>query len=211
MPIDRILTGYRQFRKRYTTQKSLFDRLAREGQHPEVLWIGCSDSRVVPEQISGADPGDLFVMRNVANVVPPCEASDDGSGSVVEFAVLHVRVKHIIVCGHTECVGVKTVSEGVDREHESHLSSWLEWIRPAWDQIDQSSVAESQRFLAAVKTNVMIQRDNLKTYPCVRKAVANQTLTLHGWLYDLHSADLWAFNDASKEWRKLIDPPAEDS
>jgi carbonic anhydrase len=106
MPIDKLLAGHRHFKKKFAAEQEVFVGLAEEGQHPKVLWIGCSDSRVIPEQITSAEPGELFVIRSVANLVPPAGIGP-AVGAVIEYAVLHLRVPHIVVCGHTECGGIK--------------------------------------------------------------------------------------------------------
>ena len=101
MPTDKLLAGHSKFKSNFAAQRDVFVRLAEKDQE-QVLWIGCSDSRVIPEQITGAEAGELFVVRNVANVVPPFGTASDATGAAIEYAVLHLRVPHIVVCGHTQ-------------------------------------------------------------------------------------------------------------
>lgn len=202
MPINKLLSGHRAFREAFAARREAFVRLAEEGQSPKVLWIGCSDSRVIPEQISGAEAGDLFVVRNVANVVPPAGA-DDAIGAVIEYAVLHLRVAHIVICGHTECGGIKALGGHVDAGREPHIARWLELARPARDEVEASGVAEEARYLETIKRNVLLQRENLLTYDCVRQGEQAGGLTIHCWLYDLHSGALLAYNEG--QWTNILD------
>ncbi len=114
MPTQSLIDGYRQFREKYKSDHAVFDRLADEGQDPKVMWIGCSDSRVVPELITGADPEELFDLRNIANVVPPATSDACATGAAVEYAVIHLGVDHIVVCGHTECGGIAALAAEPD-------------------------------------------------------------------------------------------------
>ena len=134
MPTDKILSGHNQFKKQFTSTPEPFIRLAERGQGPQVFWIGCSDSRVIPEQITGAEPGELFVIRNVANVVPPAY-TDPVVGSALEFAILHLRVPHIVICGHTDCGGIKALEQKLNITQEPHLARWIELARPAQSHV----------------------------------------------------------------------------
>lgn len=202
MPINKLLSGHRTFKEVFAAQREAFVRLAEEGQSPKVLWIGCSDSRVIPEQIGGAEAGDLFVVRNIANVVPPAGA-DDAIGAAIEYAVLHLRVQHIVVCGHTECGGIKALGGHVDPGREPHIARWLELARPARDEVEASGIAEEARYLETIKRNVLLQRENLLTYDCVREGEKAGRLAIHCWLYDLHTGTLLAYNEG--RWTDILD------
>jgi carbonic anhydrase len=206
MLTDKLMAGHRRFQERFAADHQLFTRLAEEGQEPKVFWIGCSDSRVIPEQITGADPGELLIMRNVANVVPPFGVGDNTMGAVIEYAILRLHVPHVVVCGHTECGGVKALTGHVDMAREPHLARWIEWIRPAHSQVEAAGVPEEARFLEMTKANVLLQRKNLHTYSCIREAAAAGQLMIHGWLYDLRTGDLLVYDDQSGQWGALIQP-----
>ena len=209
MPTGKLLTGHRQFREKFEANWEMFVRLAERGQKPKVLWIGCSDSRVIPEQITGAELGDLFVVRDIANVVPPFGTGDTAVGAVIEYAILHLRVLHAVICGHTQCGGIQALEGPLDLAREPHIARWVELARPARTQVEASGLPEEAHYLETIKANVLLQRENLRTYDCVREAVGAGQLTLHAWLYDLYSGDLLAYDDESGQWGALA-LPADD-
>lgn len=189
--------------------------LASEGQSPDALFVGCSDSRVVPELLTNSSPGSLFVVRNVANVVPVLAHPDASVGAAIEYAVGHLHVPHIIVCGHTGCGGVKAAIDGID--HLVGLPSLQEWltgaIQPAIDlvagrgaarvaeagaHVDARPDAAEDHWRQVVEANVVVQLGNLLAFPCVADAVTAGTLELHGWLYDLHALTLSVY-DAGRD------------
>ena len=181
----------------------VFDRLAEEGQNPKVMWIGCSDSRVVPELITGAEPGELFIFRNIANVVPPAASAACATGAAVEYAVIHLGVDHIVVCGHTECGGIAALAGEPAPETEPHIVSWLDLARPARDKVLGDGVVEQDQYLETIKANVLMQLENLRSYPCVRDGETAGTLHLHGWLYDLHTGTIQAWDPDSGSWTSI--------
>jgi len=195
-----LIEGHCRFREKFDSEHEVFERLAEEGQNPKVLWIGCSDSRVVPELITGADPGELFDVRNVANIVPPAPTIACATGAAIEYAVMHLEVSHIVVCGHTECGGIKALEAPPSAKTEPHIASWLELARPARDRILNSDVPEEDRYLETIKTNVLMQSDNLRTYPCVADRERSGEISIHQWLYDLHTGSILAFDTSSAQW-----------
>lgn len=207
MPTPSLIDGYRKFREKYKSDHEVFDRLAEEGQDPKVMWIGCSDSRVVPELITGADPGELFDLRNIANVVPPATSAACATGAAVEYAVIHLGVDHIVVCGHTECGGIAALAADPDPDTQPHIDSWLDLARPAREQVLASGVDEKDQYLETIKTNVLLQFDNLRTYPCVVDGERDRNLVLHGWLYDLHTGTIQAYDFESGEWAPIARHP----
>jgi carbonic anhydrase len=200
LPTSKLISGYREFREKFDSDHEVFEKLAEEGQNPKVLWIGCADSRVVPELITGADPGELFDVRNIANVVPPAASVACATGAAVEYAVIHLEVRHIVVCGHTDCGGIKALEAPPDPGGQPHITSWLELARPARDRVLDSGVAEEDRYLETIKTNVLMQRENLRSYPCVERAEQSGELAIHAWLYDLHTGRILAFDDTAGQW-----------
>ena len=126
----------------------------------------------MPELITGADPGELFNVRNIANVVPPADSTDSATGAAVEYAVIHLGVQHIVVCGHTECGGIAALAGEPEPERQPNIVSWLEFARPARERALAAGVAEEDLYLETIKTNVLIQMDNLRTYPSVAEGEA---------------------------------------
>jgi len=203
MPIVKLLTGHYQFKQRFIDERKIFVKLAEEGQSSQVLWIGCSDSRVIPEQITGVGPGELFVVRNVANVVPPFGMSEVSVGAAIEYAVLHLCVSHVVICGHSQCGGIKALESPVDLACEPHTARWIELARPAYARVEASSVPREARHLETIKANVLLQLGNLRTYNCVREATKAGRLALHAWVLDLHTGDLLGYDEEAKQWRIL--------
>lgn len=173
-----------------------FQRLSTEGQSPEILFIGCDDARVIPEAITGAQPGDLFVIRVLANVIPPYGTGEIAVGAALEYAIGHLEIRHIIVCGHTDCAGVKALDVALDQLCEPHLARWIEYARAAQTQVDARGVDADARHRVIVEQNVLLQLENLRTYDVVRQRLAQHLLTLYGWVYHLSSGQI-SYWDAS--------------
>ena len=167
------------------------------------LWIGCSDSRVIPEQITQAEAGELFVVRNVANVVPPWGMPGNAVGAAIEYAVLHLKVPHIVVCGHTECGGIKALDGHVDANREPQIAQWIELALPAYTEVKAARMPPDSRYVETIKANVLLQSRNLMTYPCVADAVKASQVAIHSWLYDVHSGELLEHSDPSGQWRAV--------
>lgn len=200
MPTDRILAGIGRFRAHYDEMRELFELLANEGQAPQALFIGCSDSRVAPEWITQCDPGDLFVTRNLGNIVPPYGTGQTYIGAVVEYAVLRLSVRHVILCGHTDCGGIRALDQAADWSREPHIARWIEHARPARTQTEASGLPEEERHLATVRANVLLQLENLRSYDPVRIGEKTGTLTLHGWVYHLETGIIEAHDSETSSW-----------
>jgi len=186
MPQDPLMERSRALRADFFEGNAeLFAALSSKGQFPEAMFIGCSDSRVLPEQLTGSAPGDLFVLREIANAVPPFGTAGDAVGAAIEYAVLHLHVKHIIICGHTDCDGIKALDGHIDQATEPHIARWLALVRPAQTQVDAHGIDPEARHGAIVEQNVLNQLVNIQTYDCVRRALDANALELHGWVYDL--------------------------
>jgi carbonic anhydrase len=207
MAAEELLAGYHRFKRDIVDDLPELERLALEGQTPTTLWIGCSDSRVVPELITDASPGDLFVLRNVANIVPPY-GHDDTVGAVIEYAVLHLQVAQIVLSGHTQCGGIRALTGQLDVEVEPHLAQWIELARPALERAATEAQPEQSAdevLLARIRANVLLQREHLMTYPCVQAGVADASLVVFACLYDIRSGDVEVFNMTLGNWVPLPD------
>ena len=162
----------------FEKQAELLEELAKQGQSPEGLFIACSDSRVSPEQLLGAAPGDLFMLRNIANIVPPFEQQDTAITAVLEYAVRHLHISHIMICGHTDCGGIK----GLDAQ----IDAAIEFARPAQQKVDATGKIDPwPRHQAIVEQNVIQQLRHVQSYPFVLEALEADRLELHGWVYHL--------------------------
>lgn len=195
---ESLREGHRLFAKEdFPLNEGLFERLAHRGQSPKALWIGCSDSRVVPERIFGANPGEFFQVRNVANIVPPYDADESSLGSALYYSVEVLEVEHLVVCGHSDCGGVKALS-GLGRVGMNKmLSSWVEYAVSALED-DVGSGVDS-----LAKTNVLIQARRLLTYPCVADAVAKGRISIHACFYDLENGGLQEYYNSTGLWSEL--------
>ena len=182
----------------FEDEQELLEGLAQHGQSPDAMFIGCSDSRVVPESLLGARPGDLFVVRVIANIVPPHIAGQYAVGAAVEYAILHLKVKHLIVCGHTDCGGIKALDRPPAMTTEPSIAGWLKFARPAQKKVDARGAAGGNRHQAIVEENVLLQLENLQTHPAVRDALTNKQIELHGWVYDLARRQIY-YHDAAQQ------------
>lgn len=206
--IAEMIAGHERFRQTFAKDRDFFRALASGKQAPRLLWIGCSDARVVPSEIVGAEAGELFVVRNVGNVVPPAFSSDASVGAAVEYAVMHLKVDDIVVCGHSECGGVAALGEMVNGEVAPHFEAWVGHARACHDLVRAQGVPEAERLDAAVRANVQFQIDHLLTYECVRKGVEKNKIRLHAWIYDMASGAILAYDSDSGAWRQLLETGA---
>jgi len=199
--IDTLLAGFKAFKAQYFEQRPrLFQYLMEAGQQPEVMIIACSDSRVDPAILLNTQPGELFVVRNVANLVPPYQPDGNyhGTSSALEFAVRDLRVKHIVVLGHSQCGGMAALRRfgggaPVDRE----------FIAP-WVSIAQSVLTQEPQDSGAIeRAAVRVSFGNLLSFPWIAQAVAQQDISLHGWWFDLEQGALWGIESPEAEFRQI--------
>jgi carbonic anhydrase len=196
--VEELLAGHGRFRNEYAAEEREFlERLAAEGQRPSALYIGCSDSRVVPELLTDAAPGDLFVVRNVANHVPARDHPDTSIGAAIEFALDQLRIADVIVCGHDACGGVTAAVEGLPGiEPGSELELWLKGLAPAVSRVRTLDTDREAQVRRAVEENVLDGIANLMTYPVVAASVEAGRVRLHAWVYSLREAALRVFDPA---------------
>lgn len=205
LDIKDAIEGYERFRQQFERDRSFYKSLATKQQKPRLLWIGCCDSRVVPAQITNADPGELFEVRNIANCVPPAHSDDECVGAAIEYALGHLGIDDIVVCGHTGCGGIHALSQSIPPGREAHLGRWVEYTRPAHDLIRAAGVAANERIDATIKAHIQFQLDNLMTYDAVRTGVAEGRVSIHGWLYDMEKGEIFAYDPKSGEWHGLLE------
>lgn len=210
LDIKDAMEGYERFRLRFERDRNFYTRLAHAGQKPKLLWIGCCDSRVIPSQITSADPGELFEIRNIANCVPPA-GSEASVGAAIEYALEHLGVDDIVVCGHTGCGGIEALLEAGPEEPPAHLGRWIGYTRPAHELVRAAGIEPHNRLLATIASHIQFQLDNLMTYEVVRRGVEEGRVGVHGWLYDMETGDVVVYDRSRGEWRELVaEGPSEE-
>ncbi|MEA3288804.1 MAG: carbonic anhydrase [Campylobacterota bacterium] len=210
MMIDKLIKGNQKFKdSHFRKLEGKFDHLVEHGQKPEVLFIGCSDSRVVPDLIVDTKPGDMFILRNIGNFVPPYKHDNDfhGSSAAIEFAVSVLGVKDIIVCGHSHCGACASLYQDLsDAEHLVHVRKWLELGSKAKEQTllkvkDKNDKQEI--FRTTEKISIKHQLENLLTYPEVLRKVNEGSLSLHGWYYTIEDGCIQYYDGELGDFKKL--------
>ncbi len=192
---ERLIDGYRSFLDGgFARERERYEELAAIGQSPEVLVIGCCDSRVSPEVIFDARPGELFVVRNVANLVPPYETTGQfhGTSAALEFAVQGLNVKHIVVMGHAGCGGIKSFAEKrAPLSSGDFIGKWMSLIAPAADTLEDPGATPSQDYVDRLERAAIEQSlANLMTFGAVRRRVADGTLAIHGAFFGVAEGEL---------------------
>lgn len=196
--IKQLIAGYERFRRRYFEQQpELYERLFKQGQSPAFMVIACCDSRADPAQVLNTTPGDIFVIRSVANLVPPADAGVDPGATVaaMQFAVQHLKVKHIIVMGHSHCGGIKSLMEGA---HPGQDYDFIDpWMRLAAGARERILEQYADRPLAeqcglCERASIIHSLANLETFDWLKARMEAGLLQTHGWYFDIASGRLWA-------------------
>lgn len=194
------------FQKNVFPEKSaLYQNLAANGQSPKALIISCSDSRVVPEEILQAAPGDLFVCRNAGNIVPPFSTANGGVTSTVEFAVMVLGVRDIIICGHSDCGAMKALMKPGSLENMPNVAAWLRHSQAAWSVVNDGypELTGAEQSRAAALENVVVQLAHLRTHPSVASGIARGEIALHGWFFDIHNGVVLALDGTSGKFEAI--------
>lgn len=184
--MERLVKGIEGFVSTvFERERALFRKLAAD-QQPDVLFVTCSDSRVDPNLVTQSKPGDIFVLRNAGNIVPPYGAGGDGEAATIEYAISVLGVKHIVVCGHTDCGAIKALLAPETVENLPQIQRWLGYAETTRRIVEKrSDIDDSNRLQATIETHVLTQLANLRTHPAVAAALAIGDLELHGWVYDI--------------------------
>ncbi|WP_226686274.1 carbonic anhydrase [Stutzerimonas stutzeri] len=199
-----LVDGFLRFRTEvYPEQQALFARLAR-AQQPRAMFITCADSRIVPELITQSSPGDLFVTRNVGNVVPPYGQMNGGVSSAIEYAVMALDVQHIIVCGHSDCGAMKAVLDPAGLQRMPTVKAWLRHCEVARSLVEQNCSCTAGEALGVLtEENVVAQLDHLRTHPSVAARLAGGQLSIHGWVYCIETSEILAYDASSGRFAPL--------
>jgi carbonic anhydrase len=194
--MEKIVRGIHQFQSTlFDEHRELFKQLS-TGQDPDTLFITCSDSRIVPDLLTQTRPGELFVLRNAGNIIPPYGASSGGEGATVEFAIAALKVTHVVVMGHSHCGAMKGLLKPDDLAGLPLVASWLKHADATARVVEEcyADLDGADRLNAAIKENVLVQLDNLRTYPVVAAKLAHGAITLHGWVYEIESGRIYAYD-----------------
>jgi carbonic anhydrase len=203
--MDRLIEGHKRFLAEvFPARRSQFHLLA-EMQAPECLFITCSDSRVVPDLILGTEPGDLFITRNAGNVVPITDVDVDGVTATIEYAVEVLKVKHAILCGHSDCGALKVALDRRGLENLPKASRWLHHIEAAFNHRQPLNPADgnSAELASLIRGNVVAQLLNLRAQPSVARAMKEGRLTTYGWYYDILTGRIEQYDDAMSRFLPL--------
>lgn len=203
---QRLIDGYGAFlSERLPREQSRFRELAETGQHPEIMVIGCCDSRVSPEVIFDARPGELFVVRNVANLVPPYQPDGHyhGTSSAIEFAVRDLAVAHIVVLGHSGCGGVQALLQPAEKSEEREfIAGWMAIAGRARAALPAAAPHHAhERSRAVEQAAIRVSLENLRTFPWIRSPLMEGKLSLHGWWFDLEAGELWGIDAPEGEFK----------
>ena len=214
--MQKLIQGIHQFQQEtFRPLQGLFEQLSK-GQNPETLFITCSDSRIDPNLLTRSQPGDLFILRNAGNIVPPHGAASGGEAATIEFAVAALGVRDLIICGHSHCGAMRGLLEPDQLASLPAVSSWLSHAE-ATRRIVKANYGHlhGDRLLTAtVEENVLVQLENLRTLPAVASRLKRGDLHLHGWVYKIGTGEVFAYNLTCGQFVPVAQyhhPPSEDA
>jgi carbonic anhydrase len=200
--MQKLVAGLHKFQSEvFTSQRKLFERLA-DGQNPETLFITCSDSRVNPNLLTQTGPGDLFILRNAGNIVPPYSANSGGEVATIEYAVAALGVRDIIVCGHSGCGAMKAVLEPQQASSLPAVGTWLRYADSTRRIIEENykHLEGEARLTATVEENVLVQLENLRTHPSVAARISKGDLNLHAWVYKIGTGEVFSYDPEQSQY-----------
>lgn len=205
----KLINGLHHFQSEiFRSHKELFERLA-QGQSPDALFITCSDSRINPNLITQTNPGDLFILRNAGNIIPPYGAANGGEGATIEFAVVALGVKDIIICGHSLCGAMKGLLAPQDLDQMPSVAAWLSHAE-ATRRIakeNYTDLDEKELLNITIQENVLVQLENLRTHPAVAARLSRGQLNLHGWTYKLETGEVFSYQPEEGQFLPLTEVP----
>lgn len=203
--MQKLIQGLHHFQDNiFSSQRDLFERLA-QGQSPEALFITCSDSRINPNLITQTQPGDLFILRNAGNIIPPFGAANGGEGATIEYAVAALGVKDIIVCGHSHCGAMGGLLKPEALLELPAVQNWLSHAEATRRIVkaNYQHLSGGDLLTAAIEENVLVQLENLRTHPAVAAAIARGALNLHGWVYKIETGEVFAYDPEQEQFQPI--------
>jgi len=195
----KMLQGYEAFREKYALgDQSVMKCLSHYGQQPNIMVVACCDSRVDPALILQCDPGDLFVVRNVANIVPPYEKDEayHGTSAALEFGVDYLKVEHLILLGHSQCGGIKALLDNTDLNQNDFISNWVSIVRK-----DNFSIENADD---CAKLALHQSHQNCLTFPWILGKILRQELTIHLWFFDIQTGQIFTYSEEEQQYHPLI-------
>jgi carbonic anhydrase len=208
MEIQKLIAGFKRFQENYFGgDQALFGQL-KQGQNPGAMVIACSDSRVDPAILLDAKPGDLFMVRNVANLVPPYEkgAGLHGVSTALEFGVCVLKVEHLIVLGHSSCGGVRALMQGISEDTPAEfINGWVNIAARAKERViaELPDASADKQCTACEEASILVSLENLLTFPWIRERVEQGNLVLHGWYFNIDTGELVAYDAAQGSFQPL--------
>jgi carbonic anhydrase len=211
MPIKRIIEGLNEFHDNYfISHREMFEQLS-HGQNPEVLFITCSDSRIDPCLITQSQPGELFVMRNIGNMIPPYGRLNSAEAAGVEYAVHTLGIKDIVICGHSNCGAMKGLLQiGNLAQQMPLVYDWLKQHGEPTRRLVMDNYGEhtgDKLLKIAIEQNVLTQIENLETFPIIRSRLHSGQLTLHAWMYEIETGEVFAYDASNGDFKLLKNRP----
>jgi carbonic anhydrase len=204
--MEKLVEGFKKFQAEvFGAKRELFNRLS-QNQEPRALFITCSDSRIDPTLLTQAEPGELFILRNAGNIVPSYGGVLGGSTATIEYAVAGLGVKHVIVCGHTDCGVMRALLQPETIEELPAVKHWMVQAETTRRIVRENytNLRGDDLLVATIQENVRAQLDHLKTHPAIAVALRRGTLTLHGWVYSIPTGDIWVYDEGKGNFDSLV-------
>lgn len=211
MTLEDLVKGNEDFiNNKFPQMEKELQDLVKFGQKPQIMFIGCSDSRVTPDLMLDTKPGDMFILRNVGNFVPPFKHDEDfhSSAAAIEFAIAVLEVKHIIICGHSHCGACKSLYDDIpDNESFVHIRTWLKLGKEAKETTlkNKNFTNKEEMYRATERNSIRHQLDNLLTYPDVKRLLEENKLEIHGWYYNIATGEIEYYKQEDDTFRPLCE------
>ena len=197
--LSQLIKGYQRFKNKYSKgDPSLMEYLEQFGQNPDTMVVACSDSRVDPAILLQCDPGDLFVVRNIANIVPPCENDErhHGTSAALEFGICHLNVKDLIILGHSNCAGVNVKVNDINLKPGIFIKSWV-------SQIEKCPDSSENDLEPHCKKSLLASYENCLSFSWIKERLENNLLNIHLWYLDINNATIYSYNHETKDFIEL--------
>jgi len=210
--MEKLVKGFLKFRHEvFEDKKELFTKLS-NNQSPRALFITCSDSRVDPTLLTQSDPGELFILRNAGNLVPPYGSMQGSSTATIEYAVGILKVPHIIVCGHTDCAVMKALLNPDEVKDLPAVRAWVNQAETTRRMMREhyADCDEDERLIITTQENVRAQLDNIRTHPSVAVQLRNGNIQVHGWVYSISTGDIWVYDFKTEKFVLMTEMVAEE-